>query len=352
MPSFVTPKINTEYIFYVSLVSQADTKLFQANPTIAAGDFKVSTDGAAEANLTTLPVVTPAASKRVKITVSTTEMNGDNVSITASDAAGAEWSDLTVNIQTSAQQIDDLSSQATQDTIDTNVDSILVDTGTTIPAQITALNDVAATDIVSAGAITTLTGAVVNVDLVDTTTTNTDQRGTDSAFLASSAPANFSALGISVGGAIDDVVLCATTSVNTDMRGTDSAATAANLAIVDTNVDAILVDTGTTIPASLVTIDTNVDAILVDTGTTLPAQITALNDITVADILTTAMTESYAGKGVAPSITQAILMIHQQIGERGIVSITETVRKLDGIATAGTFTLDDATDPNDIKRAT
>ena len=32
----------------------------------------------------------------------------------------------------------------------------------------------AATDIVSAGAITTLAGAVVNVDLVDTTTTNTD----------------------------------------------------------------------------------------------------------------------------------------------------------------------------------
>ena len=47
------------------------------------------------------------------------------------------------------------------------------------------LNDVAATDIVSAGAITTLTGAVVNVDLVDTTTTNTDMVGTDSAALAS-----------------------------------------------------------------------------------------------------------------------------------------------------------------------
>jgi hypothetical protein len=46
------------------------------------------------------------------------------------------------------------------------------------------LNDVAATDIVSAGAITTLSGAVVNVDTVDTCTTNTDMRGTDSAALA------------------------------------------------------------------------------------------------------------------------------------------------------------------------
>jgi len=38
-------------------------------------------------------------------------------------------------------------------------------------ASVAALNDVAATDIVSAGAITTLTGAVVNVDLVDTIAT-------------------------------------------------------------------------------------------------------------------------------------------------------------------------------------
>ena len=42
------------------------------------------------------------------------------------------------------------------------------------------------------------------------------------------------------------------------------------IATIDSNVDAILVDTGTTLPASISTIDTNVDAILVDTGTTLP----------------------------------------------------------------------------------
>ena len=47
---------------------------------------------------------------------------------------------------------------------------------------------------------------------------------------------------------------------------------------VKTDTDAILVDTGTTLPADLATIDTNVDAVLVDTGTTLPAQISALND--------------------------------------------------------------------------
>jgi len=61
------------------------------------------------------------------------------------------------------------------------VDVIQTDTSTDIPAQITALNDIAATDIVSSGPITTLSGSVVNVDTVDTCTTNTDMRGTDGA---------------------------------------------------------------------------------------------------------------------------------------------------------------------------
>lgn len=75
-------------------------------------------------------------------------------------------------------------------TVDGNVDSILTDTGTTLPAQITALNDFnpASDDV----AVVTLVG---------------------------------------------------TTTANTDMRGTDSAATEAKQDIIDTNVDSILVDT-------------------------------------------------------------------------------------------------------------
>jgi hypothetical protein len=92
----------------VGLTSQTDTRLLQANPTIAAGDFKVSTDGGAFASLGTLPVVTPAAGKSVKITLSAAEMTGDNITVVCSDAAGAEWCDQIINIQTSARQIDDL----------------------------------------------------------------------------------------------------------------------------------------------------------------------------------------------------------------------------------------------------
>lgn len=115
MPTYIPPQKNVEYILYIGLFSQADTKLLKANPTIAAGDFKVSTDGGAFANLATLPVVTPAAGTAVKITLSTTEMNGDNIVVTCIDAAGAEWCDLIINIQTSAQSLD---------TMDTNIDAI------------------------------------------------------------------------------------------------------------------------------------------------------------------------------------------------------------------------------------
>lgn len=108
MPTFVPPKKNTAYTFYLSLISQANTKLAQANPTLAAGDVKVATDDGVPANLGTLPVVDADFTKRVKVALSSAEMNGDNVTVIFSDAAGAEWCDLTVNIQTAARQIDDL----------------------------------------------------------------------------------------------------------------------------------------------------------------------------------------------------------------------------------------------------
>src|SRR5256885_1397158 len=108
MTSYVTPKKNIALKFYVGLVDQSNTKLLKANPTIASGDFKVSTDGGAFANLATLPSANPASGRAIMIDLSTSEMNGDNVVVQCVDAAGAEWCDLFVNIQTTARQIDDL----------------------------------------------------------------------------------------------------------------------------------------------------------------------------------------------------------------------------------------------------
>jgi hypothetical protein len=90
-----------QYVLFTSLVSQAAPSTFQSNPTLAAGDVKVSLDGGTLNNLGTLPTVAPASGKMVKITVSAAEMDADNVTVVFSDAAGAEWCDQTLNIQPS-----------------------------------------------------------------------------------------------------------------------------------------------------------------------------------------------------------------------------------------------------------
>lgn len=112
MPSYSPAKRATAWIGYVSLVSQADTKLMKSNPTIAAGDFKVSLDGGTLNNLTTLPTVTPASGVMVKISLSIGEMTADNVTVVCVDAAGAEWCDLVFNLQPSVNNIDDLGTAA------------------------------------------------------------------------------------------------------------------------------------------------------------------------------------------------------------------------------------------------
>lgn len=110
MATYQPPKKNTEYIIYVALDDWDNPGLFKSSPTLAAGDVKVSKDGGALANLTTLPSVAPASSVMVKVTLSASEMNADNVTVVFSDqTATAEWSDLVINLQTATNQFDDLS---------------------------------------------------------------------------------------------------------------------------------------------------------------------------------------------------------------------------------------------------
>jgi len=106
MATMVPAQKGVEYIFYVCLVSQADVNVMQSNPTLAGGDVTVTTDGNAVTNLDTLPAVDPGASAFVKVTVSGTEMNGDNIIILFNDAAGDEWCDLAISIQTAGQSLD------------------------------------------------------------------------------------------------------------------------------------------------------------------------------------------------------------------------------------------------------
>ena len=123
MASFNPPKKNVAYRMFVGLRSQADTRLFQVNPTLASGDAKVSKDGGALANVATLPTVI-GSSAVVQIDLSSTEMNADNVTIVLSDAAGGQWCDLVIGLQTAANQFDDLALASALATVNAYVDEL------------------------------------------------------------------------------------------------------------------------------------------------------------------------------------------------------------------------------------
>ncbi len=178
------PKKNTAFVFYVSLISQANTKIAQVNPTLAAGDVKVATDDAAPGNLATLPVVDADFTKRVKVSLSAGEMNGDNVTVIFNDAAGAEWCDLTVNIQTVTRQLTDLAyptvtgrSLDVSATGEAGLDWANIGAPTT--AQNLSATNIDVDQIVASvsGAVGSVTGAVGSVTAGVTVTTNNDKTG-------------------------------------------------------------------------------------------------------------------------------------------------------------------------------
>lgn len=67
-------------------------------------------------------------------------------------------------------------------------------------------------------------------------------------------------------------------------------------------------------------------------------------------LLTTALTESYAANGAAPTLTQAMLAVHQMLMQFAISGTSYTVRKLDNSTTAFVVTLNDATTPTSAVR--
>ena len=156
-----SPKKNVAYVFYISLIDTADTGAFKANPTIAAGDFKVSGDGASFANLATLPVVDPAGSIGVKVSLSQSEMNFDKIMVQCIDAAGAEWDDVLIFIDATVANVDDVVRSTTPaNTLDvTATGAAGIDWGNVENPTTTV--DLSATDIQLCDTVTTLTGHTV-----------------------------------------------------------------------------------------------------------------------------------------------------------------------------------------------
>lgn len=172
-------------------------------------------------------------------------------------------------------------------------------------------------------------------------------------------------------GAVDNVTLVATTTTNADMvaeaptavqnrqemdsNSADLDAIQSNQTTINTNVLAIPTNPNTVVPDAAGTAPTAVenrqemDSSSVDLNSIL-SNIAALNDISVSDIQTTQMTESYAANGVAPTQAQALFAIHQMLMEFVISGTSFTVKKLDSSTTAFVVTLDDATNPTSATR--
>lgn len=143
------PSNGVAYTFYMSLRSQADSTAMKNTPTLTVGDWKVSIDGGALANLATLPTNTPAASVMVKVALSAAEMTGDNITIVFRNASGAQCFDETINIQTSP-------APAVAGVPDVNAtkfanQTITAAAGVTLPASVASPTNI------TAGVITTVT---------------------------------------------------------------------------------------------------------------------------------------------------------------------------------------------------
>jgi len=80
------------HTFYAVLPVEGGSA-FQANPTLASGDFKISKDGGAFSNLSALPTVAPGSGVQISITLTATECEFTRAVVTAIDTATKQWKD-------------------------------------------------------------------------------------------------------------------------------------------------------------------------------------------------------------------------------------------------------------------
>ena len=95
------PKKNEDFLIRIALRDASDPRSFKITPTIAAGDFQVTTDAGGFGNPATIPAVSPAATCSVLVTLSAGEMNGDVITLRGVDQTNPkEWCDFFLSIPT------------------------------------------------------------------------------------------------------------------------------------------------------------------------------------------------------------------------------------------------------------
>lgn len=228
-----------ETTIYFPLINGGETDFENTPVSFASGDSQISKDGGAFVNTTNAPA--HEGNGIYSLTITATEMQAADIAITIIDpSTGKEWEDQAIFVQTYGNASASMAFDLNTATQSVNVTQISGDATAADNCEL-FFDD---------------TGFNASNSTIGTVTTNTDMRGTDNALLSASCTAP------------------------------DNA-----------SIAAILVDTGTTIPATLstlatasalTTVDTVVDAIKVKTDSltfdvagTVNSNVTYVNDILV-----------------------------------------------------------------------
>ena len=291
--------------------------------TVSADVVSVSGDGTAADNLEADYDGTGynKSASTIGTTTANTDMRGTDSALLAASAP-SNFADLAITASTGKV------------TVGTNDDKTGYSVTGTVSADVVSLSgDSTAADNLEADYDGN--GYNKSASTIGTVTTNTDMRGTDSAFLAASAPSNFGDLEI-------------TASTGRVTVGTNSDKTGYSISGTLQTLDALNnFDPAADTVANVTTAGTVTNGVTVSTISD-----GAIGADAVADIWsTTALAESYASDGSTGTGAQLLYQIQQALTEFAISSTTVTVKKLDGSTTASTYTLDDASSPTSRTRA-
>jgi hypothetical protein len=347
--------------------------------TPAAGDVKVSKDGGAEANIGTLPTATNNAWHFI---LSATELQAKQVTIRVVDSATKAVDDQFIIVETygHASAMHPVDPEDVVRMAMTALPNAAADAAGGLVISDAGGLDIDSKLATATSALATSTALATVDTVVDAIKVTTDQFVFT---VANQVDAN----ALSGGGGLDaagvrTAIGLATANLDTQLGdiptvsefnartlvaadyfdpATDTVANVTLVATTTTNTDLVTaeairseIDSNSTQLAAIVA-DTNqlqtdwVDGGRLDLILDARSSQTSIDSL-ITDLLTTQMTESYAADGVAPTLTQALLLIQQRLYDFAISGTALTVKKLDGSTTAATITLDSATAPTSSSR--
>lgn len=138
----------------------------------------------------------------------------------------------------------------------------------------------------------------------------------------------------------------------------DNPSTAVNLSATNIDVDQVVASVSGavgSVTGAVGSVTGAVGSVTGNVGGNVVGTVTGVTPATaaqVAAVLTTQITEDYRANGAAPTLAQFMSEVLAHLGEAAISGTTKTINQFDHTTPAETFTLDDASNPTSITRAT